>query len=349
MERINNHDPVKAYMVNKIEFFGRDFFIDQRVYVPNPETELLVNNVINYIESINLQNGTFLDVGTGCGNLIITLALKFPKGKFYATDISNEAIEVARTNAKTYNVNINFINTNFVENVEVEPDVILCNLPWGDDDHLMQTNSKETLSLMPDVAIFSPYGIVGSYLKLLEQIKDKNWKSKIFAEIGLLPKSIIEENISKEYDWEFVKLDHPYFKYSILKINMVNQKVEDLKHHHLIYQGEVNPDFNNDDLEKELSQFLVDIVKEINMKILIPPKVCRSEFNAWTGIVGIVTSHISFHYWVDKKLLQLDIYSCKKFDAKKTLHFLKTFWKTKKSKSIFLERGLDEDFKITKL
>lgn len=348
MERINNHNPVKAYMENKIEFCGREFFIDKRVYLPNPETELLVNNVIDYIESMNLENGTFLDVGTGCGNLIITLALKFPNGKFYATDISKDALEVAKINSCTYNVNINFINTNFVEDVEVEPDVILCNLPWGDDDHLMQTNSKESLRLMPKVAIFSPYGIVGSYIQLIEQVKDKNWNSKIFAEIGLLPISIIEENISKKYHWEFIKVDHTYFKYSILKVNMNNKQNETLKHHHLIYQGEVSPEFGEDDIEEKLKGFLLDMVKEINMKVLIPSRVCKSEFNAWTGIVGIVTSHISFHYWVERKLLQLDIYSCKEFNLKKTLKFLDAFWKTKNSKSIFLERGLDEDFKITR-
>jgi S-adenosylmethionine/arginine decarboxylase-like enzyme len=84
------------------------------------------------------------------------------------------------------------------------------------------------------------------------------------------------------------------------------------------------------------------------MHILISPQVAYSYQKAWTGLVGIVTSHISFHYWTEQNYLQLDIYSCKRFDIRKTIEFLDDFWKSKEKKILFIEREMDSDFKLTR-
>jgi S-adenosylmethionine/arginine decarboxylase-like enzyme len=84
------------------------------------------------------------------------------------------------------------------------------------------------------------------------------------------------------------------------------------------------------------------------MQILIPPQVAFSHQKAWTGLVGIVTSHISFHFWTIEGYLQLDIYSCKRFDIPKTVTFLDNFWKSENKKVLFIERAVDSDFKLTK-
>ena len=103
-------------------------------------------------------------------------------------------------------------------------------------------------------------------------------------------------------------------------------------HHHLLFQSEV--DIIPDSLKEiELLQFMKDLLKVLDMECLIEPKLKISDQKAWTGIMGIITSHIAFHYWVDEKYVQLDIYSCKKFDKQRAISSLKNFWKAKEGKA----------------
>ena len=217
MEIINiSHNPVNIYAKKKAKFFNLSFYVDQRVYVPNPETELMVEQAIQYIQDNNLVNGTFVDVGTGCGNIAITLSKHFPKSRIVATDISLDAIEIAKKNASFHNVhNIEFVNTNLLFSLLDQPDFIIGNLPWGDDDHLLPTNTKEFLSLMPAVSIFAPDGIIGTYNRLIEQIKAKNWTVNLMVETGVLEKEIIEANLQKNCNWDYTILKHDDFLYSV--------------------------------------------------------------------------------------------------------------------------------------
>jgi S-adenosylmethionine/arginine decarboxylase-like enzyme len=116
-------------------------------------------------------------------------------------------------------------------------------------------------------------------------------------------------------------------------------------HHHLIIQTEVKQ-FYGEDKHDDLKSFLLDLVKEIKMECLIEPQLKFSHQKAWTGIIGIVTSHISFHYWTVEKYLQFDIYSCKKFSTENAIKFIHKFWELGQSKSIFIEREPDKDFEI---
>lgn len=347
-DRIIGHKPLLAYERKKAIFLNREFYIDNRVYVPNPETELMVEYAIKYISENNLENGTFIDVGTGCGNIAISLAKTFPNAQIIASDISEDALEVAKENVIRHQVqNIHF-NTDLVKDIDVEPDLIIGNLPWGDDDHLLQTNTKEDLALMPPIAIFAPDGIIGSYVRLCEQIREKKWSTVLIAEVGLLEKEIIENNLPKDYDWEYITLPSEIFNYSLLKVKFNGEKANEIIHHHLIYQAKVDRKDLNEKSSIQLVQFLDDLVSVIDMQILIPPQVAFSHHKAWTGLVGIVTSHISFHFWTIEGYLQLDIYSCKRFDIPKTVTFLDNFWKSENKKVLFIERAVDSDFKLTK-
>jgi S-adenosylmethionine/arginine decarboxylase-like enzyme len=118
-----------------------------------------------------------------------------------------------------------------------------------------------------------------------------------------------------------------------------------LKHLHLILQAEVKTKLT----EKELEEFLFSLVREIDMKVLILPQLKFSHQKAWTGMIGIITSHITFHYWTIEKYLQLDIYSCKEFDIENAVKFIKDFWKTNNEKIIFLKRNHDEEFRLRKI
>lgn len=116
-------------------------------------------------------------------------------------------------------------------------------------------------------------------------------------------------------------------------------------HHHLIYQAKVDKGAS-EETEKSLQKFLYDLLKVIDMECLIPATVKLSHQKAWTGMVGIITSHVAFHYWTVEKYIQLDIYSCKEFDKKKAIAFLNQYWKASEVKSLFINREVGKEFNV---
>lgn len=119
-------------------------------------------------------------------------------------------------------------------------------------------------------------------------------------------------------------------------------------HHHLIYQANVKS-FFGENAEEDLKKFLYALLDAIGMQCLIPAQLKFSHQKAWTGIVGVITSHIAFHYWTIEQYIQLDIYSCKAFDRKKTINFLNTFWKADNVKALFIDRNIDKNFDIKRI
>src|SRR3989344_8092917 len=127
-----------------------------------------------------------------------------------------------------------------------------------------------------------------------------------------------------------------------------NQSNMAIVHHHLLFQAKV--DIQPGSLtEGSLFKFMKDLLVAIDMKCLIEPRLKLSHQNAWTGLMGIITSHIAFHYWVDEQYVQLDIYTCKKFDKEKALSFLQNFWKAKNGKALFIDRAIEKGFKIERI
>lgn len=122
-----------------------------------------------------------------------------------------------------------------------------------------------------------------------------------------------------------------------------------LVHHHYIFHCKVNSKTIDNSSGKIFKQFLLDLVNLIDMEVLIAPQVAFSEHNAWTGLIGIVTSHISFHYWVEEQYLQLDIYSCKSFDTEIVNKFLIDYWKSTNVKALFIKREFESEFEVQKI
>lgn len=122
-----------------------------------------------------------------------------------------------------------------------------------------------------------------------------------------------------------------------------------LIHHHLIYQANVGRIDLGENAGEKLEKFLKDLVKEIDMQILIEPTTKFSKNLAWTGLIGIITSHMSFHYWTVEQYVQLDIYSCKAFDVNKAKEFLDTFWQASEQKILFINRQPGEEFEIARI
>ncbi len=108
IERRVQGEPV-AYLTGQKEFYGLDFFVDNRVLIPRPETELLVEAALVAGREM-LSRGHFpliADIGTGSGAIPVTLAIQEPRLPYlYATDISADALAVARLNAERHHVEV---------------------------------------------------------------------------------------------------------------------------------------------------------------------------------------------------------------------------------------------------
>ncbi|MCL2002205.1 peptide chain release factor N(5)-glutamine methyltransferase, partial [Candidatus Saccharibacteria bacterium] len=95
LERRANREPL-AYIVEKKEFYGRDFAVTSAVLIPRPETE----TIIEIVKLLPLKNPRIADIGTGSGAIGITLALEIPEAKITLGDISSAALEVTSYNMR---------------------------------------------------------------------------------------------------------------------------------------------------------------------------------------------------------------------------------------------------------
>ncbi len=118
------------YITNKQEFMGLDFYVDENVLIPQPDTEILVEKAIEIAETT--QKNKILDMCTGSGCIAISLAKKINNAQITAVDISNSALNVANKNAINNNVEnkIKFINSDMFNNIEEKFDIIVSNPPY---------------------------------------------------------------------------------------------------------------------------------------------------------------------------------------------------------------------------
>ncbi len=123
-------DEPTAYILGRREFYGRNFLVDDRVLVPRPETELLVEKAVEFARDYDAP--LLADVGTGCAAVAITLALELPEAIVYATDISGDALRVARKNCRKHGVSIrvNLLKGNLLAMLPQSVDIITANLPY---------------------------------------------------------------------------------------------------------------------------------------------------------------------------------------------------------------------------
>jgi release factor glutamine methyltransferase len=152
--RINQHEPIQ-YILEEVEFFGRYFKVNASVLIPRPETEFLVQEVIVY--SKNKASLKILDVGTGSGCIPVTLVKELPNVEVYATDISDEALTVARENASRLQAAVTFIHHDILsEKIPYSSiDVVVSNPPYiaQAEEAMMNPN---VLRYEPHLALFVP-------------------------------------------------------------------------------------------------------------------------------------------------------------------------------------------------
>ncbi len=126
-----------AYILGHKEFFARNFMVNPNVLIPRPETEIMVEGII---KDFHGQNVDILDIGTGSGAIAVTLALEEKSFHVTAIDISKKALDVAKENAKRLGAEVNFIQSDLIENVHGRYDVIVANLPYVPENDVPKTS-----------------------------------------------------------------------------------------------------------------------------------------------------------------------------------------------------------------
>jgi release factor glutamine methyltransferase len=129
VERRLNGEPI-TYITGHREFYGLDFYVDPRVLIPRPESELLVEEALGLAQNHPLS--TIAEVGTGSGAIAISLALSLPETRIYATDISASALEVAQLNCQRHGVadRVYLLQGNMLDPLPAPVDLIIANLPY---------------------------------------------------------------------------------------------------------------------------------------------------------------------------------------------------------------------------
>jgi release factor glutamine methyltransferase len=141
-----------AYIVGKREFWGRDFLVTPAVLVPRPETEFIVQEALAL--TIGVTAPRVADIGTGSGILAVTLAAELPHATVVATDLSGEALVVARENGERLGVadRMTFVRTSYLDDVDGAFDLIVTNPPYVRDSD--KSALARDVRHEPDVALF---------------------------------------------------------------------------------------------------------------------------------------------------------------------------------------------------
>jgi release factor glutamine methyltransferase len=186
LKRRSTFEPLQ-YIIGKVEFYGLEFEVNPSVLIPRPETELLVETVIELFKEHERIN--ILDIGSGSGNISIALAKNIPACKVVGLDISEEAINTSRRNAILNQVEkqLMFINKNFLRGLEIGEnkfDAVVSNPPY--------ISAEEFLNLDPELRLYEPrFALTDesdglSFYRKISALSKSFMKTngKIFFEIG---------------------------------------------------------------------------------------------------------------------------------------------------------------------
>ena len=171
-----------AYIAGHREFYGLDFFVDRRVLIPRPETELLVEKAIRLAQTHNIA--TVADIGTGCGAIAISLAVNLPRIKIYASDVSAGALEVARLNCEKHGVagRIRLLRGDILAPLAEPVDLILANLPYVTEQ---EVETSALADFEPRLALDGGSDGLDGIRRLCEQAADRlNPQGGMLLEIG---------------------------------------------------------------------------------------------------------------------------------------------------------------------
>ncbi len=174
------HKPAQ-YIIGSSDFHGLNLKVDERVLIPRPETEELVELILSENPETPLS---VLDIGTGSGAIALALANSRPDWKITASDLSKDALSLAAENAQFCGLNLTLVQSDCLDAIQGKFDVIVSNPPYiseADKDEV----GLNVLASEPHMALFAGENGYAIYRKIAEQAGDYlTEKGKIYLEIG---------------------------------------------------------------------------------------------------------------------------------------------------------------------
>jgi release factor glutamine methyltransferase len=189
LKELKTGKPIQ-YILGHTEFYGLTFKVNSSVLIPRPETEELVEWIISSVGSSQLAVGNMLDIGTGSGCIAISLKKNLPEFSVSAMDISPEALQVAKENAKLNDVKVDFAQADILESSRRAPSairysIIVSNPPYVTLEDQNQMHSNVT-DFEPHTALFVPENDPLIFYKAIAGFASKNLKpgGLLFFEIN---------------------------------------------------------------------------------------------------------------------------------------------------------------------
>ncbi len=203
IEEYFNGQPIQ-YIKGVETFFGRDFTVNKDVLIPRYETEELVEQILYRIDDYfeDYTQIKMCDVGTGSGAIAISLALEEPRLKVSASDISSDALEVAKKNAKDLNADVVFHQGDMLEPFVGDSfDIFVSNPPYIPQSQEIEAVVKNN---EPHVALFGGDDGLYFYRKIFKEVKQiLNKKALLAFEMGFDQRELMEKAVREYFDDEF--------------------------------------------------------------------------------------------------------------------------------------------------
>ena len=179
-KKLAAHIPAQ-YIIGHADFFGMKLKVDERVLIPRPETEELVDLILTENPEKNLK---VLDIGTGSGAIALALAKNRPDWSVTAADISQDALDLSLENANAQNLNLSFIKSDCFSEISAKYDIIVSNPPYISREDQEEVGLN-VLHSEPHLALFADEDGLAIYRRIAEDSKDYlNDGGKIYLEIG---------------------------------------------------------------------------------------------------------------------------------------------------------------------
>lgn len=202
IEQIIDGKPLQ-YITQKQEFMGIDFFVNEDVLIPQPDTEILVETVLDICKKYDKQSLRILDLCTGSGAIAISLS-KILNTQVFASDVSIKALKVAEKNNVMNNTKVEFIESNLFEKINGEKfDIIVSNPPYIKNEEI-KLLSKQVQN-EPYIALSGGEDGLDFYRKIIDEAyKHINKNGYLCLEIGYDQKEdlikLIKQNENYEYE-----------------------------------------------------------------------------------------------------------------------------------------------------
>ena len=211
-EELLQHKPVQ-YVLNEAWFAGMQFYVDENVLIPRPETEELVGWIVDESQKSKVKSQKVLDIGTGSGCIPVALKKKLPELDVYALDVSEDALNVAKKNASEQKATITFFQTDILDkskwNSLPKFDIIVSNPPY-----IKQSEEKEmrgnVLIHEPHLALFVPDEDALLFYKTIAEfgLQHLNKDGRLYFEINEIMGNKVKELLEqKSYSNIEVKKD----------------------------------------------------------------------------------------------------------------------------------------------